>query len=228
MGTNQLIQNEAVLYLTLLTFIVSWESFWQNQSFYLKYLPGVSRSLRLWGGVRRIWFSEKWSERFRRKREKWRRPGGGWRPEELFRIRQRHYPHVIQCQWDRSLIHQILFSRFTRDLFQVKVEYENMILRNPNVCNLFKEIKELRLHLWKSEDLLKKRSQFWRIGLTHQDHQTIQGIHHLVCNTQKKLIFRHGNAWILAPITSASEKLAQKRAKMHKINVELPEINTSP
>ena len=36
---------------------------------------------------------------------------------------------------------QILFSRFTRDLFQVKVEYENMILQNPNVCNLFKEIK---------------------------------------------------------------------------------------
>ena len=39
------------------------------------------------------------------------------------------------------MIEQILFSRFTRDLFQVKVEYENMILQNPNVCNLFKEIK---------------------------------------------------------------------------------------
>ena len=36
MGTNFLFQNEAVLYLTLLTLIVLWESFWQNQSFYLK------------------------------------------------------------------------------------------------------------------------------------------------------------------------------------------------
>ena len=38
------------------------------------------------------------------------------------------------------MIDQILFSPFTRDSFQVKVEYENMILQNPNVCNLFKEI----------------------------------------------------------------------------------------
>ena len=35
-GTNNSFQNEAVLYLTLLTLIVLWESFWQNQSFYLK------------------------------------------------------------------------------------------------------------------------------------------------------------------------------------------------
>ena len=51
---------------------------------------------------------------------------------------------------------QILFSRFTRDLFQVKVEYENMILRNPNVCNLFKEnqIKGSLTIYWKKEPLL--------------------------------------------------------------------------
>ena len=35
-GTNNSFQNEAVLYLTLLMLIVLWESFWQNQSFYLK------------------------------------------------------------------------------------------------------------------------------------------------------------------------------------------------
>ena len=50
-GTNWILDNSiqqilAVIYLTLLTLILSWESFWQNQSLYSKYLPGVCRSLR--------------------------------------------------------------------------------------------------------------------------------------------------------------------------------------
>ena len=114
---------------------------------------------------------------------------------------------------------QILVSRFTCNLFHVKVEYENMILRNPNVCNLFKEIKELR-KLRVHRKVWRRKSQFWRIGLTHQDHQTLQWIHHLVCNTQKKEIIRHGKAQILAPIT--------KQAKIPKINVEIPKISISP
>ena len=71
-------------------------------------------------------------------------------------------------------LNQILFSRFARDLFQVKVEYENMILRDPNVCNLFKETKlrvQRKITDFKSEDSLKDKPILVRYSSLPSDHE---------------------------------------------------------
>ena len=90
-----------------------------------------------------------------------------------------------KCDWIRFCFH-VLHVIFFMSKSNMKIWFCEI----PMSAIYSRKIK-LR-EVWR---FIERRSHFWHTGLSHQGHQTMQWIHHLVCNTQKKVILRHGKAW---------------------------------